>query len=135
MASSHSPVLPAHLDDGAWYHGSPERLDVLLAGSTVTRARVVAEAFAHKPTCVGICVMEEAGQPSRVQVCQNGALPGFLYTIDEPVAACDVHPHPQSSFPESGLEWLTDRPLRVRLVGGVPAEELPDCAGCAHRRP
>jgi hypothetical protein len=35
--------IPSHLDDGAWFHGSPEELTLLATGSTITRCRVVAE--------------------------------------------------------------------------------------------
>lgn len=134
MPPSYSPDLPAHLTDGAWYHGSPERLDVLRAGSTITRVRVVAEAFAHRPTCVSISIVERTGQPTRLEICQNGALLGYLYTIDEPVTEADVHPHPQSSFPDGGLEWLTDRPLRLRFVAEIPVGGRPDCEACPHRQ-
>jgi hypothetical protein len=105
---------PAHLDDGAWFHGSPLELEVLAQGSTVTRSRAVAEAFAHKPTRVSV------GDEERpIQVMHNGTLPGFLYLIDEAVSEADLHPHPRSSLP--GLEWITDRPLRLRLVAMLPA--------------
>ncbi len=121
------------LDDGAWYHGSPERLGVLLVGSTITRSRAVAEAFAHKPTCVGISDHEHGGT-SYLEICHNGIRPGHLYVIDEEIDEADVHPHPRSSFPAGGLEWLTDRPLRVRLIAPVPAGTPPDCEQCPRRR-
>lgn len=118
---------PGCLDDGAWFHGSPLRLEVLAAGSTVTRSRAVAEAFSHKPTCVGI----EEG-PDAACVCQNGQVAGLLYVVDEPISAADVRPHPSSTY-RAGLEWLTTRPLRLRLVARLSAAE-PGCrADCPHR--
>jgi hypothetical protein len=112
--------VPPHLDDGAWFHGSPLELQVLAAGSTVTRCRAVAEAFSHKPTWVSVGVPDE-DRP--VTVAHNGLLPGYLYVVDEPVADSDLHPHPRSSFKPGGLEWITDRPLRLCLVGELPAPE------------
>jgi len=107
--------VPPHLDDGDWFHGSPLKLDVLAAGSTVTRCRVVAEAFAHKPTWMSV------GDEDRpVSVEHNGVLPGSLYVVDEQVGEGDVHPHPNSAFPGGGMEWITDRPLRLRLVAQLP---------------
>ena len=117
-----------HLDDGAWYHGSPEVLAVLATGSTVTRCRVAAEAFAHKPTCVGV---EE--KATLVKVCHNGTRDVVLYLVEE-VAQADVRPHPESSFKPGGLEWLTNRPLKVRKVADLPIGE-PPCLGdeCSHQ--
>lgn len=115
---------PPLLDDGAWYHGSPERIEVLLTGSTITRSRAVAEAFSHRPTLVSL---GEGGEG--LEVTHNGTRHGYLYVIDELVTAADVHPHPNSSYPGGGMEWLTDRPLRLRLIA-----ELPICA-CARAAP
>jgi hypothetical protein len=120
------------LDNGAWYHGSPEQLEVLLAGSTITRSRVVAEAFAHKPTCVGISDHEH-GDDAFLEVCHNGTRPGYLYLIAEEVDEADVRPHPHSSFPGGGLEWLTNRPLRLRPVAPVLRATPPDCTACPRR--
>jgi len=124
--------VPSHLDGGAWYHGSPEVLDTLLVGSTITRCRAVAEAFSHRPTCVGISV-HESGEATSLEICHNGTRPGYLYVVDEELDEADVHPHPHSSFAGGGLEWLTDRPLRVRLVGPVAVGEVPECAQCPRR--
>ena len=110
--------VPSHLDDGDWFHGSPLKLDVLAVGSTITRCRAVAEAFAHKPTLVSI-----GDADGKLDISHNGALPGLLYVVDEPVEDDDVHPHPNSSFPGGGLEWITDRPLRLRLITLLPASE------------
>jgi hypothetical protein len=117
-----------HLDDGAWYHGSSEALTVLATGSTITRSRAAAEAFAHKPTCVGV---EE--KATLLKVCHNGTQDGFLYLVED-VTQADVRPHPDSSFRPGGLEWLTNRPLKVRKVADLPIGE-PPCLeeGCPHR--
>lgn len=111
---------PPRIEDGEWFHGSPLELDLLAAGSTVTRSRAVAEAFSHRPTWVGV---EDSFLP--VRVTHNGTLPGYLYVVAEPVAEQDLHPHPNSSYPLGGLEWITDRPLRLRLIACLPLPESP----------
>jgi hypothetical protein len=121
--------IPPHLDDGAWLHGSPLALDTLAAGSTITRSRAVAEAFSHKPTCLGI------GDEDRpISICHNGTEPGILYMVDEPVAEDDVRPHPRSAAPALGFEWLTNRPLRLRKVADLPITS-PPCKPDCPRRP
>ena len=121
--------IPAHLDDGDWFHGSPETLSLLAIGSTITRSRLVAEAFSHRPTCLGI---DDSGD--RIEVCHNGRQAGFLYAIDEPVGEGDVRHHPDSSFRGGGLEWLTNRPLRVRKIADRPVTD-PPCSPDCPRRP
>ena len=91
-----------------WYHGSPLRLTVLRAGSTMTQWRALACVFSHKPTVVSI---DEDGT-----LRHNGTRPGCLYEIDEPVGPQDVVPHPRTTM-RSGDEWLTTRDLRLRLIG------------------
>lgn len=92
---------------------------MLAAGSTVTRCRAVAEAFAHKPTLVSI-----SESPSGLAVEHNGALPGFLYVLDEPVTEHDLFPHPNSAYKAGGLEWITKRPVRLRLVAELSVSDL-----------
>ena len=46
----------------------------------------------------------------------NGQAKGFLYVIDEPVEiGRDIVQHPRTTM-EAGAEFLTQRPLRVRLI-------------------
>ncbi|MGI6374371.1 MAG: hypothetical protein ACOX3S_14035 [Anaerolineae bacterium] len=92
---------------GVWYHGSPLALDTLAAGSTITTDRELARLFSHKPT---LLLWDDDGRRRH-----DGALPGYLYQIDEPVDECDVEPHPRSTMPP-GAEWLTRRPLRLHLL-------------------
>jgi hypothetical protein len=103
-------------------------LEVLAEGSTITRSRAVAEAFSHKPTCVGI---EE--REGRIEVCHNGREHGLLYVVDEPMAEGDVRPHPRSAFESGGLEWLTNRPLRVRRAADLPIADPPCRADCPRK--
>lgn len=122
--------IPAHLDDGAWFHGSPQTLSLLATGSTITRSRLVAEAFSHRPTCLGI------GDTDRpISICHNGSQPGLLYVIDEPVSDADVYPHPKSCAPTLGFEWLTNRPLRLRRIADLPIADPPCTPDCPRRPP
>jgi len=111
-------------DPDAWYHGSPRRLTTLRAGSTITRDRRLAEAFSHKPT---LLCREDDGS-----IRHDGTAPGWLHVIDEPLRPGDLEPHPRSSM-DPGLEWLTTRPLRLRLLGAVAVDpaELLDAAALA----
>lgn len=80
-----------------WFHGSPLRLDVLRAGSTITRSREVARIFSHKPSLVA---HDEIGR-----VFHNGAHDGFLYAV-QGVTDDDVYPHPETTM-AAGIEWIT----------------------------
>jgi hypothetical protein len=106
-----------------WYHGSPLRLEVLAAGSTITQAVELARVFSHKPQIVSL---DEDTQPMRLR--HNGIQPGFLYGVAEEINIADVVPHPRSSM-AAGLEWLTCRPIHLRFLGPVeitPEEVLGD---------
>ena len=94
---------------GLWYHGSPLRFSELREGSTVTQWRELAEAFSHKPTVLGY---DDNGS-----ITHNGTAPGYLYVVDEPAAiGPDLYPHPRTTM-DPNAEFLTRRPLQVRLVG------------------
>ena len=104
----------------SWYHGSPLKLDVLRAGSTMTQWRDLARVFSHKPPMVSI------SDDRRIQ--HNGTRPGYLYEVAEPVAPEDVEPHPCTTM-GPGDEWLTHRELRLRLIAETtvrPEEFLSD---------
>ena len=97
-----------------WYHGSPYKLTVLRVGSTITQWRDLARIFSHKPAVVEISDDRE--------IRHNGALPGFLYEIAEPVTDADVMPHPRTTM-APGDEWLTHRELRLSLIGETVVRE------------
>ncbi len=106
-----------------WYHGSPYQIETLLPGSTITQDEALARVFSHKPQIVSLEDDPALLACSVPRLRHNGTLPGLLYCIDEPVDPDDVYPHPRSSMPP-GLEWLTRRPLRLRLLRAV--EVLPE---------
>ncbi len=90
-----------------WYHGSNRRFTILRAGSTVTPNRALAESFSHKPSLLSC---EEDGT-----ILHNGRRRGFLYIVEPFHAETDFIPHPRTTLPP-GAEYLTTRPLRVRLI-------------------
>ena len=93
----------------AWYHGSPLELTELLAGSTITQWRELAQAFSHKPSMLAY---DTVGGTIR----HNGQHNGILYLVDEPVAeGVDIYKHPRTTM-DDGVEWLTKRPLRLRVL-------------------
>ena len=97
--------------DGIWYHGSNARFDVLNEGSTITQWRERAEAFSHKPTM--LCIEDDGS------IWHDGTEKGWLFVIDEPVKiGVDIYPHPRTTMDENA-EWLTRRPLRVKLIAEV----------------
>lgn len=97
--------------DGIWYHGSNARFDILNEGSTITQWRGLAEAFSHKPTM--LCIEDDGS------IWHDGVEKGWLFVIDEPVKiGVDIYPHPRTTMDENA-EWLTRRPLRVKLIAEV----------------
>ena len=94
--------------DAPWYHGSDKLFSELAAGSTITQWRELAEAFSHQP---GWLSYDDDGRISH-----NGTKPGYLYVIDEPVTVGeDIYQHPRTTM-DRNAEFLTKRPLRVKLV-------------------
>jgi len=70
----------------------------------------LAEVFSHGPSWVSL---HDDGL-----IKHNGSKQGWLHVIDESIGPEDVYPHPESVL-ASGDEWLTRRPLCVRMVGAV----------------
>lgn len=98
--------------NGTWYHGSPMEFSELRAGSTITQWKELAEAFSHKPSMLGY---DDDGV-----ITHNGRLKGYLYIIDEPVeVGRELSPHTRTTMDENA-EFITARPLRVRLVKELP---------------
>lgn len=94
---------------GIWYHGSNEVFSELRTNSTVTPWKELAEAFSHKPSTL------EYDDFGRIH--HNGAEKGYLYIIDEPVLiGKDVYQHPKSAM-DKNAEFLTKRPLKVKMIG------------------
>ena len=99
-----------------WFHGSPLKLSMLKAGSTITQWKSLAKAFSHKPICLII--------DDNKTIKHNGKLEGFLYIINEELREDDIIKHPNSSM-DDGLEWITQRDLRIILIEEIINIEEP----------
>ena len=94
--------------DGVWYHGSDKVFTILRESSTVTQWRELAEAFSHQPSVLSY---DDDGK-----IHHDGTKKGYLYVINEPVQIGeDIYQHPRTAM-DQGLEFLTRRPLTVRLI-------------------
>lgn len=94
--------------DGIWYHGSNKIFSELRANSTITQWKELAEAFSHQPSALGY---DDHGI-----IRHNGTEKGYLYVIDEPVSiGTDIYQHPRTTM-DLNAEFLTKRPLKVRLI-------------------
>jgi hypothetical protein len=100
-----------------WYHGSPFRLETLVAGSTVTPVIELAKVFSHKPAQVDLNVTG-SGADRRVVIDHNGREFGYLYrvVVDDPKQ--DLEQHPGSGL-APGEEVLTTRELALEFIGEV----------------
>lgn len=98
-----------------WYHGTPERLDILRKGSWVTQFGEIAKAFSHRPSRISIEDDECRG------VKHNGVLPGLLYVISEEIGPDDVCYLANTA----GTHWQTQRDLQVTLVAELPVGDPP----------
>lgn len=97
--------------NGIWYHGSNVIFSELREGSTITQWRELAEAFSHQPSM--LCCDDDG------TITHNGEQKGYLYVIDEHIEIGeDIYPHPRTTMDENA-EFLTKRPLAVRLIGEV----------------
>lgn len=94
-----------------WFHGSATELSELRVGSTITPSRDLARVFSHKPELVSL------GNDGLIR--HNGAVSGYLYAVAEEIKPQDITPHLGARVP--CLEWLTSRPLSLRLIDhGAP---------------
>ena len=97
-----------------WYHGSPEQLTVLRKGSWVTQFKALAKAFSHRPTLISL-------GDDFTNVKHKGRVPGFLYTIAEPVGTSDV----TYLRDTAQSHWQTSRDLRLQFVAKLPVDDPP----------
>jgi hypothetical protein len=109
-------IIAEYFGFGIWYHGSPLELTELASGSTITQWKALAEAFSRKPS-----ELEYDNVGGKIK--HNGTLPGYLYVIDEPITEdADIYRHPNSTM-DSGVEWLTKRPLKLRQISSSTKRE------------
>jgi hypothetical protein len=97
-----------------WYHGSPQEMTILRAGSWVTPFKELAKAFSHKPATI-------SASDDFLQVTHDGELPGFLYRIAESIAPEDIAVLPGTKK----THWRTLRDLNVERVRHCRSPILP----------
>ncbi|HAD81974.1 MAG: hypothetical protein A2509_01315 [Candidatus Edwardsbacteria bacterium RIFOXYD12_FULL_50_11] len=104
--------------DKPWYHGSPQKLTRLKAGSTITQQFEIARIFSHKPAVV-------VGNGAKWK--HTGPfIKGFVYRLLGLVCKNDIVAVPNSTM-SKGDEWNTRREFRLELVAETivnPAELL-----------
>ena len=94
--------------DGVWYHGSDQVFTELRQNSTITQWKGLAEAFSHKPTSLWY---DDNGE-----IHHNGSAKGYLYIIDESIEiGKDIYQYPRTTM-DKNAEFLTKRPLKVKLI-------------------
>lgn len=65
-----------------WYHGSPAKLRILNAGSSITPFIEVAKAYSHKPERLELSFLEDTEKNLiNVEVKHDGRRPGFIYQV------------------------------------------------------
>ncbi len=101
-----------------WYHGSPESLTFIHAGSSITPTENVARGFSYKPEFLDV-------NNDGASIRHNGQRGGYLYVVDEVLTEDDIYIH-AASADEPWFEWLVKRDVRVRLLRETElvAEEL-----------
>ena len=107
-----------------WFHGSPEILDTLRSGSTITPIITLARAFSHKPIELRIEVCENGDIGKRqIRISHDGTKHGYLYrvVVDDPET--DLIQHPDSKG-APGEEMLTTHTLSLEFIEEVPIRLL-----------
>lgn len=126
--SDHSEYKTFLGQASVWYHGSPQRLEALQEGSTVTPVLELAEAFSHKPSRVGWTVTDYDGE-RWIRVDHNGERHGFLHRVVVEDPAADLRQHP-TSVCAPGEEMLTNRDLRLEFIRQLPLSAVKAVCFC-----
>lgn len=101
-------VIDRDFNNALWYHGSNVIFDVLREGSTITQWKQLAKAFSHQPSLLSY--MDDG------IIKHNGTEEGDLYIINEKITIdIDIIQHPNTSM-DKNAEFITLRPLRVKLI-------------------
>lgn len=97
-----------------WYHGSPEKLTKLKAGSTITQRFDIARIFSHKPAVV-------VGSGKKWK--HTGPFTkGFVYRLLGSVSENDIEAVPNSTM-SPGDEWNTNRVYELELISETTVDQ------------
>jgi hypothetical protein len=98
-----------------WYHGSPDKLIVLKAGSSITPFMEVAKAYSHKPERLELSVVEDTEKIQiHVEVKHDGRRPGFIYQVM--IADLEELRKPDENLGPLGEEMVTKREMPLMLI-------------------
>ena len=106
-----------------WFHGSPQMLTLLKAGSSITPFRHIAKAYSHKPTHLELSVLEDTEKNViHVEVTHDGNVPGFLYQVL--VSDQEELRKPDQNLGPLGEEMITTQDISLRLIEETEVSEV-----------
>lgn len=98
-----------------WYHGSPEKLTTLKAGSSITPFMEVAKAYSHKPERLELSVAEDTEKKQiHIEVKHDGIRPGYIYQVM--IADLKELRKPDENLGPLGEEMVTKREIPLMLI-------------------
>jgi hypothetical protein len=104
-----------------WYHGSPAKLTVLKAGSSITPFREIAKAYSHKPKRLELSVLEDTEKDLiHVEVKHDGNRPGFLYQVL--ISDPNEMMIPEDNHGPLGEEMVTTHEITLSLIEETEAK-------------
>ncbi len=99
-----------------WFHGSPTKLEVLMAGSSITPFMEIAKAYSHKPERLELSVLEDTeNELIHVEVKHDGNMPGFIYQVM--ISDPKELRKPDENLGPLGEEKVTTQEVTLRLIG------------------
>ena len=107
-----------------WFHGSPKKLSILNAGSSITSFIELAKAYSHKPQHLEFLLTDNTEKAeSEVEIKHDGIHPGFLYRVYVNNCSNELT-HPQDNSGPLCEEMVTTRNLEVDLIGKVNVNSI-----------
>ena len=98
-----------------WYHGSPAKLTVLKAGSSITPFMEIAKAYSHKPERLELSVLEDTEKElCHVEVKHDGNRTGFIYQVM--ISDPKELRKPDENLGPLGEEMVTTQEMTLRLI-------------------
>ena len=98
-----------------WYHGSPAKLIILNAGSSITPFIEVAKAYSHKPEHLELSFLEDTEKNLiNVEVKHDGRISGFIYQVM--ITDPNELRKPDENLGPLGEEMVTTQEMCLRLI-------------------
>lgn len=113
MTDQNEETVKPHMK---WYHGSPAKLTLLKAGSSITPFSEIAKAYSHKPKHLELSVLEDTeNELIHVEVIHDGTKPGFIYQVM--ITEINEMKKPEENLGPLGEEMVTTQDVTLRLIG------------------